>query len=79
VEVQASGENVGAGEALERQLSSVCAAAYGLHFWRYAGAAHGFLGNIHDVHLRLHLFAHVVVLVFYVDSAAVRKFVVDFA
>lgn len=60
-------------------MCSVCAAAYGYYFGCDAAVAHGLFGCVDDVHQRLDFFAHVVVLVFDFDGAAVGEFVVYFA
>lgn len=79
MEVESAGKDVGAGQSFEGELCSVCAAAYGYYFGRDAAVAHGLFGCVDDVHQRFDFFAHVVVLVFDFDGAAVGKFVVDFA
>ena len=63
VEVVAAGKNVGAGQAFEREIGSVGAAADGHHLGFYAGFLDGLFGNLHHVEYGLNLFAHVVVLV----------------
>ena len=78
VEVQSAGEDVGAGESLEAQLSAVCAAAYGLNLGRYAACAHGLQSCLHNMHHRFYLLAHVVILVLDFHLGTAGELGVDF-
>ncbi len=64
VEVEAAGEDVGAGESAEGELGAVGAAADGADSGGRAGLGDGLAGDVDDVHLGLDHLAHVVVLVF---------------
>ena len=63
MEVDTSGEDVGAGETLEAQLRSVGTATYGLHLRTYTTFLHSLQHDVDDVHVRLNHLLHVVVLV----------------
>ena len=63
MEVDASCKDVGAGQTLERQLCTVRTTTDGLHLGSYAALLHGFQHEVDDVHLRVYLLLHVVVLV----------------
>ena len=63
MEVEPAGKDVGAGQALEREVGAVGAAADGLDLGFDAGHLHGFHRFVDDVVVRLHLLPHVVVLV----------------
>ena len=63
VEVEASGENVGAGQALEAEIGAVGAAADGLDLCLDPRHLHGLDGLVDDVVVGLHLFPHIIVLV----------------
>ena len=77
MEVEPTGKDVGAGQALEAELGAVRAAAYGLHLGRHATVAHGLQGNLYDMHHRLDLLAHVVVLVLDLDLGTAGKLGID--
>ena len=64
MEIVAAREDVGAGETLERKVGSVGAATNGLHHRFHAHGLHGLLGQCHHVEDGLHLFAHIIILVF---------------
>ena len=68
VEVEASGEDVGAWESLEGELGSVGASSYGDYGAVSAGLGDGSLGDVDDVGLVLQLFEHVVVGVAELDG-----------
>ena len=63
VEVQAAGEDVGARQTLETELCAVSAAANSAHARLNAAVLHGIEGGVDDVHHRLYLLAHIIILV----------------
>ncbi len=65
MEVHSACKDIGARQSLERQLRAVRAAAYGLYLWSHAAHLHGMEHHVDDVHLRVNLLLHVVVLVLY--------------
>ena len=71
MEVEASGEYVGAGESFERDVGSVGTSADGLDFGLDACHLHSLDGLLHDVVMGLYLLAHIIILVtdFDLDSA----------
>lgn len=79
MEIQSARKYIGARQAFERKLRSVGTASYRLHFRGDVGTAHSFFGYFHYIHGGLNLLAHIIVLVLYLDCAAVRELVVDFA
>lgn len=79
MEVEASGEYIGAGQSLERELCSVGASSDGLYFGCDAGIFHGLDGYVDDVHHWLDFLAHIIVLILDFDGGAAGKFVVDLA
>ena len=78
VEIMSSGENVGTRQSFEREACAVGPASDGNYHWSYADIFHGFFGKVDDIHDRLYFFAHVVVLIFDVETGAVGEFFVDF-
>lgn len=68
MEVHATCEYVRAWQSFERQLCTVSAAADRFHAWRNVTFLHGVEHNVDDMHLRVNLLLHVVVLVVDIDS-----------
>ena len=65
MEVQSAGEEVGAGKAFEREVGAVGAAADGLDLGLYPRHLHRLHRLVNDVVMRLHLLAHIIILVFH--------------
>ena len=61
VEVEPTGEDIGAGESHEGELRPVGAAANGFDLRFHAGSFHGLAGDVDDVHDGFHLFAHIII------------------
>ena len=78
MEVETAGKDVGAGEPFERETGAVGAATHGNHHGGYAHVFHGLFGKVDNVHDRLYLLAHVVVLVFDFEAGTVGELPVDF-
>ena len=78
MEVQPAGEYVRARESSETEVRAIGAATNRLHLWLHASHLDGFLGDVHNSHVRLHLLAHIVILVFYFCAGrSVAIFFVD--
>ena len=78
VEVQPAGEYVRARESSETEVCAIGAATNRLHLWLHASHLDGLFGDVHDPHVRLHLLAHIVILVFYFCAGrSVAIFFVD--
>ena len=63
MEVDATSEDVGAGQTTEGELGTVGAATDGFHLGSHAHCLHGVQHEVDDVHLGVNLLLHVVVLV----------------
>ena len=63
MEVDTTGEDVGAWQTLEAQLGSVGATTYWLYLRAYTTFLHSLENDVDDVHVRLYHLLHVVVLV----------------
>src|SRR5574344_1099621 len=78
VEVETACKDIGAGKTHEGELCSVCSSSNGSHLWCHACFGYGFFGNVYNVHHRLNLLSHVVVLVIHVERDDVAILLVEF-
>ena len=63
MEVHAACKYVRAGQTFERKLCSVCTTTYWLYLWSYTAVLHSVQYKVYNVHLRVNLLLHVVVLI----------------
>ena len=76
--IHAAGKDIGTRKPLEAELCTISTTAYGRNLRLETGLAHGLLGHFYNMHDRLNLLTHIIILVAHLQSTAAGKLSVSF-